>query len=82
MKLEAIKTVLAAYRSTEAHITQAQIEAAWAEHALAERVLTRPWWSRVACWLRGHRFGVYANPQRTCVDCGKAFGFEQEAGKP
>lgn len=39
MKLDAIKTVLAAYRSTDATITQAQIEAAWGEHDRAERLI-------------------------------------------
>jgi hypothetical protein len=37
--LPAIKTVLAAYRSTEAHITEEQITAAWSEFAaIAEYV--------------------------------------------
>jgi hypothetical protein len=40
-RLSAIRTVLAAYRSTEAHVTKAQIEAAWAEYEGVRSLLTR-----------------------------------------
>jgi len=71
MRLPAIEKVLGQYRSTDGHITQAMIEDAWAEHAHAQRVLSRPWWARLACAVRGHRLGSFANPQNVCVDCGK-----------
>jgi hypothetical protein len=37
----AIRTVLAAYRSTSAHITEEQITAAWAEYEVARAALRR-----------------------------------------
>lgn len=37
--LPAIRAVLGAYRSTEGHITEAQITAAWTEHEHARRLI-------------------------------------------
>lgn len=50
--LPAIKTVLAAYRSTDAHITEEQIQAAWEEFAaIAEE---HPTLARRKKWPPGH----------------------------